>query len=136
MLPVPIHLHGDVVALLERIPVTGLHRAPDPEVERKPDHVGTAICCDPRRAVGRTVVDHSNLEARVERADLVDHAADRGLLVERRNDREALQLLELGEQAVLRHPEFLGSELGHRRSIATAPDLAASTRSPRDRRIR
>ena len=43
VLPVPVDLHRQVVAALEREPEPGLNGAADPEVEREPQNVGAAV---------------------------------------------------------------------------------------------
>ena len=76
--------------MLERVLEAGLHGAADAEVERQPDDVRAARARDARRCASLgAVVDHDDVEARVERADLLDDAADRRLLVPGRDDRDA-----------------------------------------------
>ena len=95
MLPVAVDLHRDVVAVLEREAIAGLHRAADAEVERQPDDVRAPVGGHPCGAVRRAVVDDDDDEAVVERPDLVDHTADRLLFVQRRHDRDPFELGEL-----------------------------------------
>jgi hypothetical protein len=81
--------------VLECEPVAGLHGAADPEVEGQPQDVCAAVGRDAGGAVDGPVVDDDDVEAGIERADLVDDTADRLLLVQRRDDRGALELGEL-----------------------------------------
>ena len=74
MLAVTVDLHREVVTVLEGEPVTGLHGTPDPEVERKAENVGAPVSGDSCGPIGRAVVDDDDVEAGIERANLVDHA--------------------------------------------------------------
>ncbi len=112
VLAVAVDLHRNVVAALEGEPVAGLDGAADPEVEREPEDVGAAVGRHSRGTVGRAVVDHHDVEARIEVSDLADHAADRLLLVQRGNDRDALELGELREHGVARRRGD-GCQLSH-----------------------
>ena len=104
VLAVAVDLGGDVVAVAERVLEAGLHRAPDPGVERMAqDHRAAGLGLG-RAVVGRAVVDHDDVEARRLAMDLTHHPADHPLLVVGRDDRE---LAEVG--AVARH---LGCEGG------------------------
>ena len=114
MLAVAVDLDGDVVAALEREAVPRLHGTADAEVERQPQHVRAAVGGHARRAVGRAVVDDDDVEVGIEAADLVDHAADGRLLVQRRDDGDALEVGELREDVVARRRRDCG-ELSHRR---------------------
>ena len=77
VLAVAVDLHGELVAVLERVAEAGLDGAADAEVERQAEDVRARRGGDRGGAVGRAVVDDDDLEARVEGADLVDHAAPR-----------------------------------------------------------
>ena len=88
MLAVAVDLHGDVEAVGERVAEAGLHRSADPEVEREPEEPGAGRLGDRSGPVVRAVVHDDDLEVRIRGADLLDHPADRGGLVERRDDRD------------------------------------------------
>src|SRR5439155_22356432 len=85
---------GEVVVVLEREPKAGLHGAADAEVERKSEYARARRSCSARCSVDRAVVHDDDVELWVERAELVDHAADAVLFVERRNDREPAKLAQ------------------------------------------
>ena len=119
VLSVAVDLDRDVVAVLECEAIARLHRAADTEVEGEAKHVGTAIGSDTRGAVRGAVVDHDDVEARIERAELVDHAADGLFLVQCRNDRDPPQLGDLLEHGVVRGRRHF-HELSHRRPPVTA----------------
>ena len=77
-----------------------------------------------RRAVERAVVDDDDVEPRIERAELVDHAADVLLLVQRGDDRDAAELaqarIDVGGAAVRRsRSRAEGSVRGRRGHPAT-----------------
>ena len=93
VLPVGVDLYSEVVAVLVRIPVARLHRAPDAEVEGMHEHVspGRAGLC--RRAVGGAVIDDHDLEAGLLHADRVHDRADVPLLVVCGDYRECLHLI-------------------------------------------
>ena len=95
MLPVAIDLNRRVEAGLKRVAESGLHRAADPEVEGQPDNTSAVLPRNERRVVGRAVVDHEDLDLRVEGFQLVDDVAHRVLLVEGRHDGEGPQLRPL-----------------------------------------
>ena len=89
VLPVSVDLDGDVEAVVARVPVSGLHGAADAEVEGQP-HDERTVRARPRPgSVGRPVVDDEDLEAGIDGAHLLDHAGDRRLLVQSRDDRHA-----------------------------------------------
>ncbi len=90
MLSVAVDARDDVVVAVERVAETGLDGAADAEVERQSHDARSSARRGLPGAVARRVVDHDDVELRVERANLVDHAADRSLLVVRRDDRELL----------------------------------------------
>ncbi len=81
VLAVAVDAHGEVVAALEGEAEAGLDGAADAEVEREPEHVRALGGRDVGGAVGRAVVDDDDVEARVEGAQLVDHAPHGHLLV-------------------------------------------------------
>src|SRR5438093_16553 len=83
--------------MFERESIAGLHRTADAEVERQPHHVGAAVGGDTRGAVRGAVIDDDDVETGIERADLVDDAAHRPLLVQRRHDCDPFELRELIE---------------------------------------
>ena len=89
VLPVAVDLHGNVEATLKRVEVARLHRAADPEVERKSQHLGSGFEGPLRRLVRRAVVDDHHLEVWVEASDLGDDRRDRLGLVERRDNGHA-----------------------------------------------
>ena len=97
VLPVAVDADGDVVAVLVREAEAGLHGAADAEVERQPEDDRALRRRDLGRAVDRAVVDDDDVETGIERAQLVDHARDGLLLVQRRDDGDAAQLREPGE---------------------------------------
>ncbi len=111
MLAVAVDTHRKVVAVLEGEAKAGLHRAADTEVERQPQHARTLAARDPRRPVDGAVVDDDDVQPGIEGAQLVDHASDRVLLVQRGDDRDALQLTEL---RIGRRRSSCGDELAHR----------------------
>ena len=88
MLPVAVHLSGDVIALAERVLEAGLHGSADPEVERVADDrraLGSRIGGG---AVGGAVVDHENVEVGRGAEDVADDASDHPLLVVGGDDRQ------------------------------------------------
>ena len=123
MLAVTVDLDGDVVAVLEREAVAGLNGSADAEIEGETHDVGAAVGRDAGGPVGRAVVHDDNVEAGIESADLVDDAAHGRFLVQRGNDRDALELHQL---IVERHSP----------SMASGPDPLACARSLRRRRNR
>src|SRR5207248_6521017 len=70
VLAVAVEAHGEIEVVLERVAEAGLDGSADPEVEREPDHLRPSGAGDLRGPVGGAVVDHDDLEARVERTDL------------------------------------------------------------------
>ena len=88
MLAVAVDLHGDVEAVRERVAEAGLHGAADPQVEGEDQEPGPGGFGDRPGPVVGAVVHDDDLEARIRCADLLDHPADRGGLVERRDDRD------------------------------------------------
>src|SRR5512133_4182474 len=100
--------------MLESEAVARLNGAADAEVERETEYMRTLVRGEPSGAICRTVVDHHDVETRVEGADLVDHAAHGLLLVERRDDRDAPQLADPSEHGVARRHRH-SRELSHGR---------------------
>ena len=92
VLAVAVDAYRDVVVVLEREAEAGLHCAADAEVERQPQHACTLRRRRVRRAVERAVVDDDDVEPRIERAQLVDHAPDVLRLVQRGDDRDTAEL--------------------------------------------
>ena len=88
VLTVAVEPHRQLVAVREGVLETRLHGAADPEVEREDDHRRPVGRGDGRRGVRRPVVDHDDVERRVEGPDLVDDVADRPLLVVGGHDRD------------------------------------------------
>ena len=88
VLPVAVDLDREVEVVLQRVLVSGLHRAPDAEIEREPEDDRARLLGRLGGAVGRAVVDDDDLEVRVRSSDLADHGRNRVLLVVRRNDHD------------------------------------------------
>ena len=88
VLAVAVELHRDLVAVLLRVHVSGLHGAADPEVERQADDLRTGGRCCPAGPVGGAVVDHEHVELGRAAPNLLDRARDRLDLVERGDDRQ------------------------------------------------
>ena len=88
VLAVAVEPHRRRVALVARVLEPRLHRPADAEVERQRDDRGAVAGRDRGGVVRGAVVDHDDVEGRVERLDLVDHPADRPLLVVGRDDRD------------------------------------------------
>ena len=65
VLAVAVDLHGDVVAVLERVLVARLDRAADAEVERMADDARAGGARAVGRVVRRAVVDHEHVEVGV-----------------------------------------------------------------------
>ena len=97
MLAVAVDAHREVVAVLEGEAEAGLNSAADAEVERQAEDARALRGRDGGGAVDRPVVDDDDVEPRVERAQLVDDAGERELLVQRRHDRDAAQLAQAGK---------------------------------------
>ena len=91
MLTVGIQLDGDVEIVAAGVLEAGLNRGADAEVERQADHARPGGQRKLARRVGRAVVHHEDLEARIELADLRDHRRHRALLVECGKDRQEPQ---------------------------------------------
>ena len=98
VLPVAVDADGEVEAVLEGEAEARLHGAADAEVERQPEDDRALRRRDLGRAVDGAVVDDDDDEPGIERAQLVDHARHRQLLVQRGDDRDAAQLREPGER--------------------------------------
>jgi hypothetical protein len=64
VLAVGVHLHHQVVPALQRVREAGLHRAPDAEVERQPQHLGARPAGARACLVGRSVVDDEHVPSR------------------------------------------------------------------------
>ncbi len=90
MLAVAVDADREVVSVLRCVAEAGLDRAADTEIERQYDDMSAppGRACPGR--VLRRVVDDDDVEVGIERAQLVDHLADRALLVEGRDDRDPL----------------------------------------------
>ena len=88
VLAVAVDLNGDLVAVLVRVDVAGLHRAADAEVERQPQHRAPRPRRALRGAVRRAVVDDEHVELGRPLVDLGDRRGDGFGLVEGGDDGE------------------------------------------------
>src|SRR5439155_7585815 len=85
VLVVPRHDHGDVVRLLEAVPIAGSYRSPDSQRPAELDDGGAELPCDQRGAISRPIVDHDYLVDDLERGT-TDDVADLLLFVEHGRD--------------------------------------------------
>jgi hypothetical protein len=89
VLTVAVDLHRELVVVLLRVDIAGLHRAADAEVERQPhDHRARPLGAA-RRVVGGSVVDHQHVELGRVHAQPADDAGDGARLVVGGHDGEA-----------------------------------------------
>ena len=88
MLSVAVDLNRQLKAVLERVLVPRLHGAADANVEGEVQDGGTTPCGNSRSSVLGGVVHDHNVQINVRGADLLQHGADRVLLVVGRHDRE------------------------------------------------
>ena len=76
MLPVPVHLHGDIIIILARIDISRLHRTADPHIDRE---IQIMIIFPPAQ-VGRiirgAVVDHEVIIFRRSLHHMLHHMHD------------------------------------------------------------
>ena len=77
VLPIAVDLNGDVVAVLLRVDVAGLHRSADSEVERESEDRWRRLPQRVRRAVRGAVVDNDDVEIGRPLLDLSDRGGDR-----------------------------------------------------------
>ena len=86
-----------------------------------------------RGAVRRAVVDHDDVDRRVEGADLLDDRADRSLLVERRHDRDDPTRSCVHRRLELEQPQDLTRAVGVRVLVEHALSRARTHRRGRAR---
>ena len=89
MLPIPIHLHRQIVIVQCRVSITRLHRPADPQVKRERNHLrpdGNLPHC----VIGRSIVDHQHIaKARQSPAQTMHQLADRIPFIKDRNNDQA-----------------------------------------------
>ena len=105
VLPVSVQPHRQLVPMLDRVLEAGLNGSADPQVEREAQHDRSGRGGELGRLVGRPVVDHEHVEARIEVADLAHDVADRALLVPGGDDRDPARLSHGLQRAPRDRPE-------------------------------
>ena len=86
VLPIAVHLHRHIVPVQCGIPVTGLHRPSDTQVERQTHH-GHARRHVANRVVRRSIIHHQHIKFRKRLAQPLNDFANRaGLVQDRHND--------------------------------------------------
>jgi hypothetical protein len=98
VLAVTIHLDGNVITMKRGIPITGLHRAADAEIEWQTDH--RAISRNlPERVIGGAVINDQHIKIRQCAMQAVSEFADGLPFVEGRHNHQSADVGMCGRTA-------------------------------------
>ena len=122
MLSIPVKLNRDLIAMFDRVEISRLHTAADPEIGRQTDKRKSLLLTDLCGIIGRAVIDHDIVKTLRVLSDIVYCLLYIPHLIVCRNDRQFFH-------ASLFHPRMLVMykklQINRTREVAESADQNA-----------